>query len=210
MKPRIIIMLRYPEPGTVKTRLIPALGERRACELYRSLVRHTLDEVRQFAAWDDMAVEARVADAPDATAASQWLGASLLCREQGEGDLGQRMERAVRDAFDEGAPAVVVIGADCPQLAAQHMRSAFGGLQSQDVVLGPAADGGYYLIGLRKFLPELFRGIQWSSEAVLEQTLSAARAAGIRCELLETLGDLDRPYDLHLWARSSAGQEEGK
>src|SRR5437899_13040386 len=94
---------------------------------------------------------------------------------QGDGDLGKRMERAVQEAFEGGAPAAIVIGADCPELGAGHLAAALRVLERKDVVLGPAADGGYYLIGMRRFLPEAFRGIEWSSERVLDQTLAALR-----------------------------------
>ncbi|MCI0538139.1 MAG: TIGR04282 family arsenosugar biosynthesis glycosyltransferase [Verrucomicrobiales bacterium] len=203
-------MLKYPQPGAVKTRLIPALGERRACELYRALVRLTLDEVGRLSAFRRVSLEVRIAGAPDDESVCQWLGPSVRFSAQGEGDLGQRMERAVREAFAEGTSSVVVIGADCAELTAERLHSAFRALESKDAVLGPAVDGGYYLIGMRRFGPELFREIQWSSERVLEQTLAAARMARIECELLDTLHDLDRPEDLFLWAQTRSAQSAGK
>ena len=121
-------MLKYPQPGAVKTRLIPARGARRACELYRSLVRHTLVNAAVAARDGALSVEARIADAPDEVAARQWLGGEVSIREQGEGDLGTRMEHATREALAEGAEAVVVIGADCPQLTAAHLGAAFATL----------------------------------------------------------------------------------
>ncbi len=206
---RLILMLKYPQAGEVKTRLIPALGGRRACELYRALVRHTLNEVERFTAQEQVSVEARVADVPVDGAVSQWLE-GVHFRLQGDGSLGQRMERAVQDAFADGAPSVVVIGADCPQLTRERLRAAFRALESKDVVLGPATDGGYYLIGMRRFLPELFRGIHWSSALVLEQTLTALRQARIEGQLLDTLHDLDRPEDLPCWAQTHSAKATGK
>lgn len=210
MKTRLLLMLKYPQPGTVKTRLVPALGERRACELYRVLVRHTLDEARRFASKSSTSLTARIANAPDDDAIRQWLGDGVHFEPQGDGDLGERMERAVQDAFTEGASSVVVIGADCPELTSEHLDSAFHALESKEVVLGPAADGGYYLIGLRSFLPELFRDIQWSTDSVLEQTLAIARGGRVGCELLDTLHDMDHPEDLILWAQSQTAQAAGK
>jgi uncharacterized protein len=210
MNARLILMLKYPQPGEVKTRLIPALGRQRACELYRALVRHTLDDSQQFASTSGASLTARIAGAPDDKAVRQWLGDGIHFQPQGEGDLGRRMERAVQDAFGEGATSVVVIGADCPELAARHLDAAFRALKSNDVVVGPAVDGGYYLIGLRRFLPELFRDIPWSTDAVLEKTLVAANRAGVEYELLEILHDLDLPDDLSFWAQSQPGQASGK
>lgn len=207
---RIILMLKYPRPGQVKTRLIPALGERRACELYRAMVRQTLKEARGFAAKRAVLLTARVAGAPEEEAVRDWLGTEVSFQPQGDGDLGQRMERAVRDAFAAGASSVVVLGADCPELTAKHLDAAFRALDGNDAVFGPAVDGGYYLVGLRRFLPELFHNIPWSSESVLEETLVAAKRAGIECGLLDTLHDLDVPDDLPLWAQSSPGRAGGK
>ncbi len=152
----------------------------------------------------------RLAGAPDATAARAWLGDGVSIREQGEGDLGARMERATREAFADGAEAVVVIGADCPQLTAVHLAAACAALREKEIVLGPAADGGYYLIGLRRARPELFRGIAWSTAAVLTQTLAAARAVSVDCHLLDTLCDVDEPDDLVAWAETAAAQAAGR
>ena len=203
-------MLKYPRPGAVKTRLVPALGEQRACEFYRALVRHTLAEVGAFAALSGVAVEARVAGAPDEAAVRAWLGGAMTIRHQGEGDLGVRMERAVSAALAEGAESVVVIGADCPELTAAHLASAFAALANTDAVLGPAADGGYYLIGLRRSRPELFQGIRWGGAEVLMQTLAAARALSVDVTQLATLRDLDVPEDLSVWAATPAARVAGR
>lgn len=203
-------MLKFPQPGAVKTRLVPALGERRACELHCALVAHTLAEVRRFAATSDVAVEAHVASAPGESAARGWLGAGIALREQTDGDLGNRMTRAVSDAFTEGAGAVVVIGGDCPELAAAHLEESFAALARVDVVLGPAADGGYYLIGMRRAMPALFRGIGWGGPEVLAQTLAVARALPVEVEQLATLSDVDLPADLPLWACTSRARAAGR
>lgn len=210
MQTKLILILKYPRPGAVKTRLIPALGEWRACELYRALVRHTLGEAQRFSSKSTVSLAARVANAPDDDAVRQWLGEGIPYEPQGEGDLGQRMERVVHDEFAEGASPVVLIGADCPELTAEHLHAAVRALEGKDVVLGPAADGGYYLIGMRRLVPELFRGIQWGSGLVLDQTLTAARKTRVECQLLDTLHDLDRPEDLSFWAQTRTAQLAGK
>src|SRR6266536_1068162 len=95
---RLILMLKYPQPGAVKTRLVPALGERRACELYRALVRRTLDEARRWQSQSSATLAVRLANAPAADAVRRWLGDEIQLRPRGEGDLGERMERAVQEA----------------------------------------------------------------------------------------------------------------
>ncbi len=209
---RVIIMLKYPRPGAVKTRLVPALGEHRACALHRALVAHTIAEAEKFSAYHDasLMVEARVAGAPDQSAARAWLGPSVSIREQGDGDLGQRMVHAISTAFAEGAKSVVVIGGDCPQLTATHLAQAFASLEQSDAVLGPASDGGYYLIGLRRALPALFHGITWGGPAVFAQTLAAARALSIAPAQLPPLHDVDVPEDLVVWATTPAARATGR
>ncbi len=203
-------MLKYPRPGAVKTRLIPALGERRAAELHRALVRHTIAEVTRFAARHDVAVEARIAGAPDEAASRAWLGGEMAISAQGDGDLGQRMDRAAQAALADGAANVVVIGGDCPQLTAEHLAAAFATLGHADVVLGPATDGGYYLIGLRAPQPTLFQGISWGGAEVLVQTLAAARSISVKVEQLATLRDVDVPDDLAVWAETASARAAGR
>lgn len=209
---RVIIMLKYPLPGAVKTRLVSALGEHRACELYRALVAHTISEAtkRSVDGEGPSAIEVRLAGAPDESAARAWLGSAVSIREQGDGNLGQRMERAIVSAFGEGAEAVVVIGGDCPQLTATHLVRAFAALAQADTVLGPASDGGYYLIGLRRPLPALFHGISWGGPEVFSQTVAAARALQVEPALLPTLRDVDVPDDLVVWAATPAARAGGR
>ena len=111
-------------------------------------------------------------------------------------DLGARLSRAFFDAFESGARRVIAIGTDCPWMGTARVRLAFEMLNKADVVLGPAADGGYYLIGARKHLPIIFAGIPWGSGFVLQRTLLAIRSGRIRLRLLRRDFDLDRPQDL--------------
>lgn len=199
MKRRLIVMLKFPRPGAVKTRLISAMGATRACEIYRTLVRQTLATVETYRRAAGIEVEVRMAGAPNQATAQLWLGDGWWVREQGGGDLGQRLHRAVEDAFSEGVDAVAVIGTDCPDLSPKILQMAFSALEKTDLVFGPAADGGYYLIGLRRWLPTLFAHIQWGTDQVLRQSLTAARRARASTMQLETLTDIDRPEDLLRW-----------
>ena len=114
--------------------------------------------------------------------------------------MGLRMERAFQEAFQSGFKSVVLIGSDCPDRTPKIMEKAFDGLKHNDLVLGPAQDGGYYLIGLQKPQP-LFTDIPWGSAEVFNRTLEKAQALGLKVLLLETLQDIDRPEDLSLWER---------
>jgi rSAM/selenodomain-associated transferase 2/rSAM/selenodomain-associated transferase 1 len=136
-----------------------------------------------------------------------WLGTVFTYRQQGRGDIGQRMQRALADGFQDGCEAVAIIGSDIPDITSDIMQRAFEGLKTRHLVLGPAGDGGYYLIGLhraafgRAKLP-LFEGIHWGTDKVVSQSLSIANKLGLSYLLLNTLQDVDRPEDLAVWDRT--------
>jgi rSAM/selenodomain-associated transferase 1 len=199
---RLLVFTRYPVPGRTKSRLIPALGEEGAATLQRQMTEHVLSRVRKFVASRSVSVEIRFeGGAKDLLI--EWLGSDFPIRSQGEGNLGARMERAFRSAFEEGVERVVAVGTDCPGLSAKLMGKAFEALTSSEVVVGPAEDGGYYLIGLRKPVPELFSSIPWGTGEVLLRTLSVAKGLGLSVVLLEPRQDVDRPEDLGVWQREA-------
>ncbi|HKQ04398.1 MAG TPA: TIGR04282 family arsenosugar biosynthesis glycosyltransferase [Blastocatellia bacterium] len=192
---RLIIFTRYPEPGRAKTRLIPALGAEGAADLHRRLTERTLATARRLATLRRLTLEVRYAGG-DAALMRQWLGGGPHLRAQGDGDLGARMREAFREAFEEGCYGVVLIGTDCPDIAPATLLSAFTALGDNELVMGPARDGGYYLIGLRRAIPQLFEGINWGTDTVLRHTLQIAARLDLRYRLLEQLDDIDRPEDL--------------
>jgi rSAM/selenodomain-associated transferase 1 len=194
---RLIIFTRYPEPGRTKTRLIPALGATGAADLHRRMTEQAIAIARQLAALQAVALEVRYSGG-DAALMQQWLGANLRLRAQSDGDLGARMREAFHEAFQQGCERVVIIGTDCPGITSGTLASAFAALRQSDLVLGPASDGGYYLIGLRRLIPPLFEGILWGTDSVLRHTLQIAEAADLRYSLLERLDDVDRPEDLRM------------
>ncbi|WP_320178470.1 TIGR04282 family arsenosugar biosynthesis glycosyltransferase [Roseovarius pacificus] len=196
---RLLVFARWPEPGTTKTRLIPALGAAGAAELQRAMTEHTLAAV----GGSDASIEIRHTGENE-QAMRAWLGAGFRYALQGEGDLGARMHRALCDAFAGGARKAVLIGTDCPNLSAAHVTEALLLLDTHGLVLGPAADGGYYLIALRAdagALPPstLFEGIRWGGGDVLTAQVAQAELLGLDHALLETLHDVDRPEDLPVW-----------
>jgi len=204
--PRLILFTRFPVPGLAKTRLIPELGLAGATGLQRRLTLRTVRAARTVAEQQGIQLQIWFAGG-DQAAMSHWLGDALY-REQGQGDLGERMGRAVETSFKEGASAIVLIGSDCPELTSELLGRAFESLSEHPVVLGPAADGGYYLLGLKKSLPELFTGIAWGTNQVLSKSLEVLRRANLVPALLPTLSDIDRPEDLPVWRRIVKNEEQ--
>ena len=202
----LIIFTRYPEPGTTKTRMIPELGAEGAADLQRRMTDHLVAKVKTLIEQRSLAVEIRF-DGGNERLMRDWLGPSFTYGHQGQGDIGRRMERALVDGFQTGFTSIVIIGSDIPDISTAILDQAFEALKSNHLVLGPAGDGGYYLIGLRKtdadqaYL-ELFEGIHWGSNQVLSQTIAAANHLGIGYVLLDTLKDVDRPEDLKIWDRA--------
>lgn len=198
---RLIILSREPRPGHTKTRLIPLLGPEGAAHLAAELLRGTFHTARELARRRGTCIEARIAGL-DTSGPTRRLARGLALRDQGAGDLGERMRRAAAQALAGPFDRVVLIGSDCPHLAPDHIADAFDALDGADLALGPATDGGYYLIGVRADHAELFAGIPWGTGDVLMRTMEKARALGLRVKLLPTLSDLDRPADLGTWAES--------
>jgi rSAM/selenodomain-associated transferase 1 len=191
----LIIFTRYPEPGKTKTRLIPALGAEGAANLQRKLTEETVAKARQLAAVFPISVEVRFVGG-NLQLMESWLGSDLNYQEQDAGDLGDRMRLAFQSAFNSGIQRAVIIGIDCPGLNAEILQQGFEKLEENDLVLGPAEDGGYYLIGLGRSIPELFRGINWGTAEVLEKTVAIASYLDLAIGYLSQLPDLDRPEDL--------------
>jgi rSAM/selenodomain-associated transferase 2 len=131
-----------------------------------------------------------------------WLGRNTIYKQQAEGNLGVRLARAAASAFAQGMSAVVMVGSDCPALDSSHIRAAFDQLERHPVVFGPARDGGYYLVGLRREIPELFETIHWGTDRVLSESLAIARRLGIEPFLLQELADVDEPADLVNWEKA--------
>jgi len=196
---KLIVFARYPQPGCTKTRLIPALGPEGAAKLQHEMTAHTLSTAAAFRRRGRAEVEVRFAGGASQSMRARY-GRAFPFLPQGDGDLGKRLERAMRDGFDSGAGAVLMIGTDCPEITADLLVEAFEAMGRCDVVLGPATDGGYCLIGMRARFPELFRDIDWGTERVLAQTRAIAARLGLSVSLLRPLHDVDRPEDLPVWS----------
>ena len=201
----LIVFTRFPEAGTTKTRLIPSLGAEGAAELQRRMTEHTLARVSSARIKPELSIEIRY-EGGDAEQMRSWLGPEYAYHPQGGGDLGRRMSSAFEDAFQNGADQVALIGTDIPGIAATTLENSFDILEYEDLALGPARDGGYYLIGLHRKAFEtarmLFSGINWGGGSVLADTLKIAALSGLRTRLLEELADVDHPEDLEVWKRA--------
>ncbi len=190
---RLILFTRYPAPGRTKTRLIPALGSLGAAELQQRMTQRALAAARQTIG-DQR--EVRVCyEGGQPRAMRRWLGGGIRYDRQQGGDLGRRMRAAFADAFRAGCERVVIIGTDMPQCSPGRLNGAFAALDDHDLVLGPTEDGGYWLIGLRR-PAEIFDGIDWGTDTVLQATCAAADKAGLTTRLLDVVADVDRPDDL--------------
>jgi uncharacterized protein len=197
MREVLAIFARAPRPGRVKTRLIPDYGAEGAAAIYEGSLRDVLELAR--AAGPEVLL--LYDDDIDARDYFRTTAPDLPCEPQSEGDLGQRMDYAFEMFFSGGADRVVVIGTDSPTLPSSYIREAFAALGRADVVLGPAEDGGYYLIGIdRRAWPragELLEGVAWSTGSVLRQTLDRATEHALAVHLLLPWYDIDRAEDVN-------------
>jgi rSAM/selenodomain-associated transferase 1 len=193
MKRALLVFGREPCEGSVKTRLIPAIGAAAATRVYRALLQQAL--VAGATATADTRTLYLDRKISTSTVASDAIRLGFSIGYQAFGDLGARMAAAM-ERHHQTAQSVVLIGSDCPAYSDQYIDAAFDALQHADAVIGPASDGGYVLIGLGRFEPELFRAIRWGSHEVLAQTRERLRQLNWVWQELETLDDLDRPQDL--------------
>jgi rSAM/selenodomain-associated transferase 1 len=193
----VLLFLKAPRPGFVKTRLAASVGNQRAVELHGAFAADLLEWLALL-----RGVERRIVFAPSdgkrecARLLPAGTANKFLWEPQAPGDLGERLTAAFAASFAAGARCVVAIGADAPLLGPGLVRRALRVLRRRDAVLGPAADGGYYLIGLGREAPGVFEGIPWSTPAVLGETLGRIGSGKLSHELLPLLGDVDTGPDL--------------
>jgi rSAM/selenodomain-associated transferase 1 len=195
-EPHVVgIFVKAPVAGRVKTRLAAVVGPQRAAALYRRLgrqvVKATVSHEHRTVVWYAPRARGQLVRA--------WLGGLGVARFQAQpgGDLGWRLRAAFARHFREHVQRVVIIGSDCPGVDQRVIAAAFAALDDHDVVLGPAWDGGYYLIGMKALHEPLFRGIHWSSAAVLTETGAVAGRLGLSCHFLARRRDVDTASDAH-------------
>ncbi|UOQ68090.1 TIGR04282 family arsenosugar biosynthesis glycosyltransferase [Hymenobacter volaticus] len=191
----LLVFARYPELGRVKTRLAAGIGDEAALAVYQELLHHTFVVTADVAAHKTLWL-AGPSTAPVALPET-WNSYEQLY--QFPGDLGQKMQAAFAHAFAVGATAALVIGTDCPGITTQLLTDAYALLETHDVVIGPAEDGGYYLLGMKELYTDLFVNKSWSTDAVLLHTLADADRLGLQVAQLPTLRDVDDVDDLKAW-----------
>jgi uncharacterized protein len=189
----LVVFLKHPRPGGVKTRLAAAIGPEAAAGLYRALAEQVLEATTPSAGDYERLV---FFDPPESLPQMRdWLPGLRLMAQSGE-DLGARMAGAFARAFARGARRVAIVGTDAPGVSRATVREALSALDAADVVIGPADDGGYYLIALGAPRPELFADIEWSTPSVADVTQARAQAAGLAVHWLPRRRDIDTLDDL--------------
>lgn len=190
---RLIVFAKAPILGAVKSRIAISVGNHLALEIYQSLLRRVFDSLKCIPH-----VEIRVTPDDSSKDFPIHNGQPWNFKPQGGGNLGERLAAAFAETFAAKIERAVIIGSDCPEVSEADINLAWNALEISDLVLGPAVDGGYWLIGLRKPCSGLFEQIDWSSNKVLEQTLSRAKVSGLSVHLLRELSDIDTIED---WQR---------
>ena len=185
----LLIFARNPVYGKVKTRLAATIGNDKALLIYQKLVEHTAAVTKSINT-------TRTVYYSDFIAAGDAWDNSFLKTVQRGADLGERMSNAFRDALEYGTNKAVIIGTDCYDLTSTIIADAFSELSNFDIVIGPALDGGYYLLGMNTHHPSLFDNMEWSTEAVLLETLTRCGDLDLRYFLLPVLSDIDEEKDL--------------
>lgn len=190
MQEALIIFVRRPQPGKVKTRIAAAAGNDVALQVYQKLLHHTCS-ITQFIAPHKFVFYADAVDNNDI-----WSREGYSKEVQQEGNLGYRMQQAFAALFEKGYEKIAIIGSDCFELTTGILNQAFHLLNKHDVVLGPATDGGYYLLAMRHKVQAVFHPVDWSTEKVLEQTLDLVQQQQLSYALLPSLTDIDTVDDL--------------
>jgi rSAM/selenodomain-associated transferase 1 len=196
----LIIFVKAPRPGEVKTRIARVIGPQAASDAYVRIVGAVIENLRSL-----QNVQLRFSPDDALRDISRWLQPEWTAETQGNGDLGERLRLAFRDSFAAGVKRVVLVGSDCPDITAEDVQSAWNALENNDLVLGPAQDGGYWLIGLRTEQPTLFKNISWSGDMVLQQTITKAKSIDLSTQLLRELADIDTIEDLRRFEARSLG-----
>ena len=191
MKKRVVLIFaKNLIHGAVKTRLAETIGNDRAFSVYKELLQHTKEIIKNIIA-DKIVFYSNNVEEKDI-----WNDKIFKKQLQSGNDLGERMQKAFDHAFDKGYEEVLIIGTDCFELTTSIINDAFSNLINNDIVIGPAKDGGYYLLGMKKLHGEMFQNIIWSTSLVLQQTLSVCIKQNLSYQLLQCLSDIDNEEDL--------------
>lgn len=196
----VILFTRYPQVGRCKSRLIPSLGAEGALNIHRQLVSHILNRLLLFLSSNADTDFTIFYDGGSQQKVQEWLGKSHTCKQQQGDTLGERMAAALIQGL-ENRQDTILIGSDCPDIDAAILDEGFQGLTNNNIVIGPAHDGGYYLVGVTGSLEpaacrKLFEKIPWGSDTVFSRTVARAENLGLSTHILSKLHDIDTEEDL--------------
>lgn len=187
-KKLLLIFTRNPELGKVKTRLAATIGDSAALEIYKDLIQQTVNASK------DLKYDKEVHYAEELKNNDAWDNEIFIKKSQSGLDLGSRMENAFKQGFQNSYEQIIIIGSDLPEISEQILTDAFSALNKHDFVIGPASDGGYYLLGMKSLHPEIFKNKVWSTDSVFKNTLENIKTESVK--ILETRNDIDTYKDL--------------
>ncbi len=193
----LVVLLRFPSKGEVKTRLARTAGNETAIRFYRECVERLFREAEKLP--HDITRYVYYTPGSAKKSVGRWAGRGFYCEPQINGNLGMRLETIFHDQFEKGFKKVVITATDVPDITATDIEESFNALAEVDLVLGPSFDGGYYLVGMKELCPDLFDNIAWSTPIVYDQTLHRAGESGFRVHNLRVLLDIDTEEDLYRW-----------
>lgn len=197
----LIIFLKHPKNGQVKTRLAKTTMQDFATKFYTLCAEHIIQTTEEISGINRFAFYSNQSDKKEVTS---WLGKEFLFVPQKGDDLGSRMKNAFNNVFSLGSEKVIIIGTDIPELSKELLKDAFSALDKSDVALGPSKDGGYYLLGIKQMYSELFDGIEYSTSSVFSDTIKRIKELGLSYHLLPVLSDVDTEEDLIEWINNGS------
>ncbi len=200
----LIIFLKYPDEGKVKTRLATVIGDYYAKEIYKLISSNIIEEIKKI---ENVKIYIFYSGENNSERFENWLGKEFNYLSQNGNDLGERMKNAFENVFSFGANKAIIMGTDIPGLNSKNISEAIRKLDKKDIVIGPSKDGGYYLLGMRNFYREIFEGIEYSNNMVYQRTLQKINKLKLEYESLIILQDIDTESDLNEWLQN---EEESK
>ena len=205
IKNAIIIFAKYPQAGNVKTRLARTTGNEFAANFYKICAEHTFAEIKKITD-NNIAKYLFYSEESEKDKIRRWVGSDFITYAQTGKNLGEKMKNAFNKIFKNGFEQVLVIGTDLPDLSANLIKDAFNTLTKTEIVIGPSADGGYYLLGMKKLHNFLFEDIIWSTDEVYAETLKKIEQKKLKFAKLTVLNDIDTEIDLKRWLNENASK----
>ena len=200
----LIIFVRYPEPGKVKTRLAESTNGDFACDVYKIFTQNIFGEISSLKYFNNYVF---YTEEKDKDKIIKWTNNEFVCFPQQGNDLGERMLNAFRIVFNQQNQKAIIIGTDIPDLSKEIISEAVDVLDENDIVIGPSYDGGYYLLGMKKIYKYLFENIEWSSNSVFGSTIDKAKSTNLKVKELQLLRDIDTKKGLDNWLSETNNTE---